>query len=154
MGVETRIKQQKGSFGLCWKVVAAQEMLLAAVGAPGRWPGGALSFQRCICAAWGIQGLCFVHLVSKGAGHDLEFWKPGLSVCLVFSLLTPPEALLYTLDLHFQLRIRKSGDGMVFSCPLPSHREVFPHNNQEKWNRKSHQQGLASGTTVLLAGLI
>lgn len=64
------------------------------------------------------------HSVSVGAGHDLEFWKPGLSVCLsgfggLTSFLTP-EVLLYTLHGHFQLGGGKAGDGMfLLSFTLP-----------------------------------
>lgn len=49
------------------------------------------------------------HLVAKGAGHDLEFWNPGLSVWFWGTHFTPdpPEVLLYTLDGHFQLRTGK-----------------------------------------------
>lgn len=66
------------------------------------------------------------HLVSKGAGHDLEFWKPALCLCLVLgdSLpkvmgVIPPS----TLDGPFQLRAGKPGDGMFslsFTLPLGS----------------------------------
>lgn len=133
IGVETRIKEQKGSFGLCRRVVAAEETLPAAVGAPGRCPGGALSLAGVLLpevdlchmetrGLWFRQrviGITLGHLVSKGAGHDFGSLA---SACLsgfgrkggTRFTPDPPEVSPYTSDGHCQLIIGKSGDGMFF----------------------------------------
>lgn len=133
IGVETRIKEQKGSFGLCRRVVAAEETLPAAVGAPGRCPGGALSLAGVL-----LPEVDLCHMETRGLwfrqrviGITWDTWCPReqdmileawpLSVSLVLggkggpaSLLTPPEVSPYTSDGHCQLIIGKSGDGMFF----------------------------------------
>lgn len=67
-GVEIRIEEQKGSFGLCWRVGEMLPWVLLGdvLEQLSAWQGSC--FQRCICAAWefGLGGLGRGSLASPG----------------------------------------------------------------------------------------